>query len=49
MSQMQSQPRRDPLWPAAVIVFGLSVTASWTILLAYGLGRVVEYAISYAI
>jgi len=43
--QVRSQPRREPIWPAAVIVFGISLTTSWTILLVYALVRLIEYAI----
>jgi hypothetical protein len=36
---------RREIWPAAVITFGLSLTAAWVILLGYGLVRLVELAI----
>jgi len=45
MSVLLSAERHEPFWPAAVIVFGLSLTASWAILLGYGLIKLVEYAI----
>ena len=43
--QVRSHPRREPIWPAAVIVFGVSLTATWTILLAYAFVRLIMYAI----
>jgi len=45
MSLTHAQSRRDPIWPLAIIVFGLGLTLSWTALLAYGLVRFLEYAI----
>jgi len=42
--QVRSQPHREPIWPEAAIVFGVSLTVSWTILLAYGLVRLIENA-----
>jgi hypothetical protein len=47
MTELQSElpVRNDPFWPAAVITFGLSLTAAWVILLGYGLVRLVELAI----
>jgi len=44
-SEVQSHARRKAVWPTAVIVFGVSLTAAWTILLAYGLMRLIKYAI----
>jgi hypothetical protein len=38
-------PSRHPIWPAAAITFGLSLTVSWMILLGYGLVRLIELAI----
>ena len=38
-------PSRQPIWPAAVITFGISLTVSWMILLGYGLIRLIELAI----
>ena len=38
-------PSRQPIWPAAVITFGLSLTAAWVIVLGYGLVRLIELAI----
>ena len=35
----------QPIWPAAVITFGISLTVSWMILLGYGLIRLIELAI----
>jgi len=43
--EVRSQPRREPFWPAVVITFGVSLTVSWTMLLVYGLVRLVEQAI----
>ena len=47
MTELQSELRaqNDPFWPAAVITFGLSLTAAWVILLGYGLVRLIELAI----
>jgi hypothetical protein len=47
MSKVASGPpeRRDPFWPAAIITFGIGLTAAWVILLAYGLIKLVEHAI----
>ena len=38
-------PSRQPIWPAAVITFGISLTVSWMILLGYGLIRLLDYVI----
>jgi hypothetical protein len=38
-------PKRDPFWAAAIVTFGISLTAGWIILLGYGLVRLVELAI----
>ena len=47
MSEVQSElpVRNDPFWPAAVIAFGISLTAAWVILLGYTLVRLVELAV----
>jgi hypothetical protein len=45
VSELPLNPSAQPLWPAAVIVFGLSLTVSWVILLGYGLVRLIERAI----
>ena len=46
MSELQAErPKRDPFWPAAVITFGISLTAAWTIVIGYGLVRLVDYVI----
>ena len=37
--------RKEPIWPAAVITFGLSLTAAWVILLGYGLVKLAKHAI----
>jgi hypothetical protein len=48
-SNLQSTPaqntRREPLWPEAVVAVGLGLSAVWTILLGYGLVRLVELVI----
>lgn len=43
--QVELPVRKDPFWPAAVITFGVSLTAAWVILLGYGLVRLIELAI----
>lgn len=43
MSLMQVQSLRQPFWPQAVIVLGLSLTLSWMLLLVVGLFRLVQY------
>ena len=47
MTELQSElrVRNDPFWPVAGITFGISLTASWAILLGYGLVRLIELAI----
>jgi hypothetical protein len=49
MSQMQLPLRRPSLWPAAVIITGISLTVCWAVLLGYGVGygllRIIEHAI----
>jgi len=47
MAELRSElpVRNDPFWPVVVITFGLSLTATWVILLGYGLVRLVELAI----
>ena len=46
MSELQSErPDQNPIWPAAIITFGLSLTAAWVILIGYGLITLVERAI----
>ena len=47
MTEIQSElpVRREPFWPAALITFGLSLTAAWVILLGYGLVRLIGFAI----
>jgi len=37
---------KDPIWRAAILIVGLSLSAAWVILIGYGLvSLVVEYAI----
>jgi hypothetical protein len=38
-------PQRHPLWPVATIIFGISLSAMWTLVIGYGLVRLVELAI----
>ena len=45
MSLVHTRSRHDPIWPLGIIVVGLSLTLSWTALLAYGLVRILEHAI----
>ena len=47
MTEIQSElpVRREPFWPAALITFGISLTAAWVILLGYGLVRLIGLAI----
>ena len=47
MTELQSElpAHNDPFWPAAVITFGLSLTAAWVIVLGYCLVGLVELAI----
>ena len=35
----------DEIWPAAVIVVGLSLSVAWVIFLGYGLFKIIEAAI----
>jgi hypothetical protein len=44
---LDAAPRkaREPFWPAAVVVFGISLTAAWSILLGYGLIKLIRLAI----
>ena len=42
MSLIETQPRRHPFWPAAVITIGISLTVSWVLLVGYGLLKLVE-------
>ena len=47
MTELQPERpvRNDPFWPAAVITFGISLTAARVTLLGYGLVRLVDLAI----
>ena len=46
MAELQSvRPVRHPVWPVALIVFGLSVSAAWMGLLGFGLFKLIEHAI----
>ena len=44
MSQMDAQPRRRLIWPAAVVVVGLTLTLSWIALLVFALVTLIEHA-----
>jgi hypothetical protein len=37
--------KREPIWPTAVIALGISLSAVWIGLLAYGLVKLIELAI----
>jgi len=37
--------RRDPFCPAAIITFGVSLTVTWVIVIAYAISRVIDLAI----
>jgi hypothetical protein len=39
------EPVIDRIWPVAVIVFGLALTAAWMCLLGYALVKLIEMAI----
>jgi hypothetical protein len=39
-----SNPRRETILLATVLVFGVGLSAAWTILLASALVRLIEYA-----
>ena len=46
MSELQSQPRiRHPVWPVALISFGISLTAVWIGLLGFWLFKLIDLAI----
>jgi hypothetical protein len=47
MSEIVSGPlgKRHPIWPVAIIAFGVSLTAAWVGLLGYGLVKLIERAI----
>ena len=47
MAELQSERRSDrhPIWPVALIVLGLSVSAAWIGLLGYGLVKLIGLAI----
>jgi hypothetical protein len=45
VTDQPAKPITQPFWPKAVIVFGLSLTVAWIILLGYGLTQVVMHAI----
>jgi hypothetical protein len=42
---LESRGQHEPFWPAAVITFGLSLTAAWIMLIGYGLVRLLGLAI----
>ena len=46
MSNLASgPPKGDPFWAAAIVTFGICLTAAWVILLGYGLIRLVANVI----
>jgi hypothetical protein len=45
MSEIQLKAHARPFWPAVVIAIGISLTISWTILLGYGVFKLVKFAI----
>jgi hypothetical protein len=47
VSAFDATPRkaRESFWPAAVVVFGISLSAGWTILLGYGLIKLIRLVI----
>ena len=46
MAELQAERSvRDPIWPVAFIVFGLSLTAAWIGLLGYGLFMLIWHAV----
>jgi hypothetical protein len=46
MSDKPLEPlRRDPFWAAAIITFGLSLTAAWVILLGYAVFKLIVLAV----
>jgi hypothetical protein len=44
MSQTDARPPRRLIWPAAVVVIGLTLTLSWIVLLVCGLARLIAQA-----
>ncbi|MGA7004044.1 MAG: hypothetical protein WBZ28_19090 [Pseudolabrys sp.] len=42
--QVEKSVRNDPFWPAAVIAFGLGLTAAWVVLIIFALVRLIELA-----
>jgi hypothetical protein len=46
MTELQSErAANDPMWPTALVVFGIGLTAAWIGLLGYGLATLIERAI----
>jgi hypothetical protein len=47
MTELPSEPslRGGPIWPAAIITFGIGLSAAWVILLGFGLIKLVEHVI----
>jgi hypothetical protein len=37
--------RRNSFWAAAIVIFGISLSTAWVILIGYGLIRLVEHVI----
>jgi hypothetical protein len=46
--QVEKSVRTDPLWPAAVIAFGLGLTVAWVVLIIFTLVKLIELAIRIA-
>ena len=46
MTEAQSElPVRHPIWPVAVVTFGISLSAAWVMLIGYGPIRLIEQVI----
>ena len=44
-SALAATPVIQRIWPIAVIVIGLGLTAAWTCLLGYGVVRLIGFAV----
>jgi len=44
-SQPAHSTPRNPIWPQAVILFGFGLTIGWTILLGYGITKLIGMVI----
>ena len=46
MPALTSKPARsEPVWPKALIAFGVGLTVAWTVFLGYGITKLVAMAI----